>query len=123
MILKVKSKMAKTDKPRVVWQLKNDGMTPSPAPHGFVARNPVQRTVLPGSKITINLEIQANVPMLAFPARSHADDVTVPMIIQAATDVVVTIENKSQHVAMVIDDKEALVNLHPLMFDGTGEVG
>ncbi len=115
--------MAKTDKPRVVWQLKNDGMAPSPAPHGFIARNPVQRTVPPNSHISINLNIQANVPMLAFPSRSHADDVTVPMIIQAGTDVVVTIENKSQHVTLVVDDKEALVNLHPLTFDGSGEVG
>lgn len=115
--------MAKTDKRRVVWQLKNDGLTPAPAPHGFIARNPVQRTVLPGSKITINLEVQANVPLLAFPAKSHADDLTVQQIIQASSDIIVTIENKSQHVALVIDDKEALVNLYPLIFDSAAEVG
>ena len=112
-----------TSKPRVVWQISNDGLQPSPAPHGFVGRNPFQRIVSPGQKLLINLQVQANTPMLAFPSRSHADDVTVPMIIQAGRDVVVIVENKSQHIPLVVDDKEALVNLHPLLFDGSAEVG
>ncbi len=114
--------MSKNEK-RVVWQLSNDGLVPSLAPHGFIARNPFARTIPPGQKMTISLQVQANVPMLAFPARSHADDVTVPLVFQVGQDIVCTVENKSNHAPLTLDDKEALVNLHPLMFDGTGEVG
>lgn len=109
---------------RVVWHLSNDGLQPSKTPHGFLARNPLSRVIPPGQKLTINLQVQANVPLLAFPARSHADDVTVPSgVLQPGTDVTCVIENKSQHSSMVIEDKEALVSLFPLTWDGVGEVG
>lgn len=115
--------MAKNETPQVVWQLQNDGILPSPAPHGFIARNPVQRTIPPGMTITINLEVRANVPLLAFPSRTHAEDVTVQQIVQAGSDIVVTVANKSQHSPITIDDKEALVNLYPLIFAGIGVGG
>lgn len=117
--------MAKNEdgKPRVVWQLSNDGLAPSKTPFGFVARNPVQVVVPPGKKTNVNLQVQANVPLLAFPTRTHADDVTVQLVIQPGQDIVVSVENKSQHVPLVLDDKEGLVSLYPLLSDAVGEVG
>ncbi len=117
--------MAKSEdgKPRVVWQLSNDGLQPSKTPYGFTGRNPVQVVIPPGQRRQVSLQVQANVPLLAFPARSHADDVTVDQIIQPGQDIVAFIENKSQHVSMVIDDKEGLVSLYPLLSDAVGEVG
>lgn len=108
---------------RVVWHLTNDALQPTPTPYGFVARNPLARAVPPNGKIQINLQVQANVPLIAFPTRPHVDDVTVPMLIQPGQDIVVTIENRSQHSPLLIEDKEGLVGLFPLVFDGVGEVG
>ena len=109
---------------RVVWQISGDGLQPIRTPYGFIARNPFERAVPPGQKLQINLQVQANLPMIAFPTRSHADDVTVPsLIIQPGQDVVCTVENRSQQAALVISDKEGLVSLYPMAFDGVGEVG
>lgn len=109
---------------RVVWHITDDGLQPVQTPYGFLARNPVQVIIPPGQKRQINLRVQASLPMIAFPARSHADDVTVPaMIVQPGTDVTCTVENKSQHSPLSIDDREALVALYPMAFDGVGEVG
>lgn len=118
--------MSKNEKTglHVTWQLSNDGLRPTSAPWGFVVRNPVMRSIPPGAKIHINLNVACNHPMLAFPVRSHADDLTVPQIIQAGQEVIVTVENKSQHTAFMIEDKEGLVNLHPLVAtDVTSDVG
>ena len=117
--------MAKNEegKPRVVWQLTNDGLQPSKTPHGFVARNPFQVVIPPEKRVQINLQVQANVPLLAFPTRIHADDVTVQLLIQPGQDITVVVENKSKHVPLVVDDKEGLVSLYPLISDAVGEVG
>jgi hypothetical protein len=109
---------------RVVWHLSNDGLKPTQTPFGFIARNPLQFVVPPGQKLRVDLRVQANLPMLAFPARAHADDVTVEsLILQPGTNVTCTVENKSQHSPLVVDDKEGLVALYPMAFDGVGEVG
>lgn len=109
---------------RVVWHLSNDGLKPTQTPYGFIARNPVQIVVGPGQRRQVDLQVQANLPMIAFPTRNHADDVSVPaMIVQPGTSVTVFVENKSQHTPLVIDDKEGLVALYPMAFDGVGEVG
>lgn len=109
---------------RVVWHLINDGLKPSQTPFGFIARNPLQLVVPPGQKRLIDLQVQANLPMIAFPTNRHADDVTVPaLIVYPGTTVTCVIENKSQHTPLVVDDKEGLVALYPMAFDGVGEVG
>lgn len=109
---------------RVVWQIPNDGLLPTQTPFGFIARNPVTRVVPPGGKLLIDLGVQANLPLLAFPARNHADDVTVlATIIQPGESVKAYVENKSQHSPLVIEDREGLVSLYPLAFDGVGERG
>jgi hypothetical protein len=117
--------MAKSEegKPRVIWNLSNDGLLPSKAPFGFVIRNPLQVIVLPGQKRQISLHVAANVPLLAFPTRNHLDDIEVEQIIPQGQDVVVTIVNKSLHTPLVIDDKEGIVCVHPLLSDAVGEVG
>ena len=115
-----------SERPRlhITWQISNDGLRPTEAPWGYVLRNPLARSIPPGMRMDIDLQVAANYPMLAFPARAHADDATVPMIIPAGKDVVVTIENKSQHSYLIIEDKEALVNLYPLVAPPTtAEVG
>jgi hypothetical protein len=112
-----------TPKPRVVWQLSNDGLQPSQTPYGFIGRNPLSRVIPPGEKLLISLQVQANVPLLAFAARSHADDVTCPQVFQPGQDIVCVVENKSKHAPLTVEDKESLISLFPLMFDGTGELG
>lgn len=109
---------------RVVWQLTGDALKPTQTPYGFIARNPVQVSLRPGEKRQVKLQVQANLPMIVFAARGHADMVTVPdMIVYPGQDVVCIVENKSQHVALSIDDKEGLVVLYPMTFNGTAEVG
>ena len=114
----------RTPRLHITWQISNDGLRPTEAPWGYVLRNPLARSIPPGHRMDINLQIAANFPMLAFPVRSHADYLTVPQIIQSGQEVIVTIENKSQHSALLIEDKEALVNLFPLLAPpSTSEVG
>jgi hypothetical protein len=109
---------------RVVWHLSGDALEPTKTPYGFIARNPVQFVVPPGKTVQVDLRVQANLPMIAFPTRAHADDVTVPsLVIQPGGNVVAIVENKSQHTPLVIDDKEGLVSLYPMAFDGVGERG
>lgn len=109
---------------RVVWHLSNDGLQPTKTPFGFIGRNPFQRVVPAGMSIEIDLHVQANLPLLVFPSRAHSDDVTVKeLIVQPGQSIKVTVENKSQHLPLVVDDKEGLVSLYPLAFDGVGEVG
>lgn len=111
-----------TPRPDFVWRLNGDAMRPKEAPWGFVAQNPVQRAIPAGQKILIDTGISASVPMIASARGDQADYVTVPMLIPAGRNVVVTVENRSQHMPLVIDDREALVNLTPLLFHGTSEV-
>lgn len=113
----------KTLKPRVVWQLSNDGLRPSPTPYGFLARNPLGRILPPETKMVVNLQVQANVPILAFPSRTHVDDVTCKQIFQPGEEITCVVENKSKHAPMTIEDKESLLSLFPLTFDGTADVG
>jgi hypothetical protein len=113
--------MPKTEetRPDVIWRLSGDALRPKEAPWGFVAQNPVQRVVPPGGTVKIDTGISANVPMLAFPRGDQADYVTVPTAVPAGQNLTVLVENKSRHTALVIDDREALANLHPLIFRGT----
>lgn len=121
--------MAKNDKateaprPDVVWTLIKDGLQPRPAPWGFVVQNPVMRALPPGKSMEIRLGVASSVPVLAWPRGDAANYVTVPQFIPAGQEIVAMIENKSEHVAMIIDDCEVLVNIHPLVFHGTGGVG
>ncbi len=124
-LLKKEPNMSDTSKLHVIWQLNNDGLRPTEAPWGFIARNPLTRAIPPNSKMTIDLYVAANCAMLAFPSRSHQDEVTVPQIIQAGQSVIVVVENRSQHSTLILDDKEPLVNLFPLLLPNgtTSEVG
>ncbi len=113
-------------KAHITWRLNNDGLGPTKAPHGYVLRNPVSKGIPPGSKASVNLYVTADCPMFAWPTASHADSVTVPQFIPAGQEVVVVIENKSQHSVMLVETKEGLVNLHPLLVnhdDLSDEVG
>lgn len=116
------AKSEPTNEPHVIWRLSGDALRPKEAPWGFVGQNPVQRIVPPGQKLMIDTGISANVPMIASPRGDQADYVSVPMLIPGGRNVIVTVENKSQHTALVVDDAEALVNLTPLVFRGTSEV-
>lgn len=112
--------------PDVVWTLKGDAMRPMGAPWGFIARNPVQRVISPGSSMEINLQVSANRPMLTFPTRAHSTDVHVVGasngVLPIGQDVVVVVNNPSAHSPLVVDDGESLICLHPLTFSGTSEV-
>ncbi len=117
--------MAKNEeetRPDFLWRLSGDAIRPKEAPWGFVAQNPVIRVIPPGQKMNIDTGIAATVPMLASARGDQADHVTVPMMIPGGQNVVVTVENKSQYTALVVEDREALVNLTPLLFRGTAGV-
>ena len=119
-----KDKNERSSQLHIKWVMNNDGLRPTPAPWGYVLRNPVSVAIPPGATMKINLDVAADFPMMAWPQRSHQDDLTVPMIIQAGQDVVVMVENKSKHSILQIEDGESLVNLHPLLHPGsTTEVG
>lgn len=105
--------MASKPRLNVVWHLTNDGLVPSPAPWGFIVRNPVGRAIPPDSEVTIRTNVACNYPMFAWPVRNRQDDLTVPMVIPAGQEIVVTVRNNSKHTVLTIDDKEALVCLHP----------
>ena len=116
--------MSETPHMHITWQISNDGLRPTAAPWGYVLRNPLARSIPPGHKMDINLQVAANYPMLAFPTRNHQEYSTVPLVIPAGQDIVITVENKSKHSALLIDDKESLVNLFPLVAaPTTAEVG
>jgi hypothetical protein len=114
----------RTPRVHITWQISNDGLRPTEVPWGYVLRNPLARSIPPKHTMEIDLQVAANYPMLAFPARAHADSVTVPQIIPAGQDVVIRVENKSEYSPLIIEDKEALVNLFPLVAaPTTSEVG
>ena len=113
------AKNEKTATPHITWHLTNDGLEPTRAPHGYVVRNPFSRVVPPGGAIEINLCVAADYPMFAWPARSHKDDVTVPLILQPGADLTVTVRNESKYSTMIVEDKEVLVNLTPIVDFGT----
>ena len=111
------------------WTLSGDALRPKEAPHGFIGQNPVEFNLAPNQGRIVNLGISANVPLLVFPTRAHADDVLPPegsgqwpRVIPPGTDIVVVVKNSSAHVPMHIDDKESLVCIHPLLWSGTTDV-
>jgi len=118
--------MSKNDSVRptqhVVWRLLNDAIRPKDAPWGFVVQNPFQRTLGPGQVLRIDTGVAANVPLIACARGDQAEYVTVPSIVPPGQTVVVVVENKSRHLPLVIDDREALANVHPLCWNGTSEV-
>lgn len=116
----------------VIFQLSGDALRPTEAPWGFMARNPVQRVVPPGASIEIDLQVSANVPLMAFPTRALSDSAfflnrdrsgRLPMtVFTAGSSVRISIENRGQS-PLVLDDKEPLACLHPLVFSGSSELG
>lgn len=106
----------------VIWRLSGDALRPKDAPWGFIAQNPVQRVVPPSAKMTIDTGIAASVPMVCFPRGDQADYVKVPTILPAGQNLVVTIENTSAHSPLVVDDKQSVANMFPMIFRGTSEV-
>lgn len=102
-------------KPRltVTWHLSNDGLQPSPAPWGFIVRNPVSRAIPPNSEVEIRTCVACNYPMMAWPTRTRQEDLTVQAVIPAGQEIVVKVRNQSMHSTLVLDDKEGLVCLHP----------
>jgi hypothetical protein len=106
----------------VVWHLHGDAIRPKEAPWGFVVQNPVQRTLMPGQVARIDTGVAASLPMIACVRGDQGDYVTVPSIVPAGQTLVVTVENKSKHMPLTIDDSEALANVHPLAWAGTSEV-
>lgn len=106
----------------VVWHLHGDAIRPKEAPWGFVVQNPVQKTIMPGQVVKIDTGIAANVPLLACVRGDQSEYVTVPQIVSAGQTLIVTVENKSKHLPLTIDDREALANLHPLTWSGSSEV-
>jgi hypothetical protein len=113
--------------PNVVWNLTGDALRPSPAPYGFIGRNPLGRYAAPGTSIRIDLGVSANVPLLAFPVRRVSDYITVGgqtgcVVVQPGENVTVVVKNDGQ-APLFIEDKESLVSLYPLVFSGTATVG
>lgn len=117
--------MAKSEetRPDVVWQLIRDGLRPTPAPWGFVVRNPVMRVIQPGQRIRVDLGVAANVPMNAWARGDIAEYVTVDQFVLPGKELSIVVENKSAHAALVLDNLEPLVNVHPLVFKGSAAVG
>jgi hypothetical protein len=103
----------------VTWHLHGDAIRPKEAPWGFVVQNPVQRVIPPGQSIVIDTGVAASTPMFVWPRGDQGDYVTVQALIWAGQTITVKVENKSKHSALVIDDREALVNVHPLTWSGT----
>ena len=117
-------KKSKAEAQRVVFQVRDDGMQPSTAPWGFLFRSPLPVVLPPGRSMTINLLVAADIPMLLWPTRTHADDVKIdgPLVLSPGNEVIVTMTNASK-APLEIEAGESLVCGHPLFFTGTGEVG
>lgn len=110
--------------PNVVWTLTDDGLEPAPAPWGFIARNPIQKVIAPRGGAVIQLLVSANVPMLCFPRTDLADAIEFESpILLPGKKLTITVKNASEHSPLVLDDREALVNLHPMVFSGRAVVG
>ena len=109
---------------KVVFQTRDDGMQPRPAPWGFLFRSPLPISLGPSQSMRINLLVSADTPMLVWPTRTHADDVKVegPLVLSPGNEVIVTITN-SFGSPLEIEAGEALVCGHPMFYSGTGEVG
>ncbi len=106
----------------VIWRLHDDAIRPKEAPWGFIVQNPVQRVIAPGQSLVINTGVAANVPLIASPRGDQGEYVSVPILVPAGHVLSVTIENKSKHVALVVDDREPVANVTPLSWNGTSEV-
>jgi hypothetical protein len=114
--------MAKNEtpvKPHIIWKLTNDGLRPTEAPWGYVIRNPVVKSVAPGATLTFGLCVSADCPLVAFPTRSHQENMTVQMLVLPGQEIVVTVKNTSVHSVLILEDKEGLVNVFPLLSTGT----
>lgn len=103
----------------VMWHLHGDAIRPKEAPWGFVVQNPVQRTIMPGQTLVIDTGVASNTPLFAWPRGDQGDYVTVQALIWAGQTISVKVENKSRNAPLTIDDREALVNVHPLTWSGT----
>ena len=116
--------MAKNEKSfqHVVWHLVGDAIRPKDAPWGFVIQNPVQRVLMPGQVASIDTGVAASVPLVCWVRGDRADCMTVPQLVTPGTTLVVTVENKSKHMPLAIDDRVAMANVHPLSWGGTSEV-
>lgn len=116
--------MARNDSPtRIVWHMSDDGMRPTRAPHWFIARNPVVRVLRPRESARIDLGVAASCPLLVYPVGSHAKDLVTPAgIVPAGQEVIVTVNNDSTLVDLIIETGEGLVNLVPLLLPPNLEV-
>lgn len=108
----------------VTWHLHGDAIRPKNAPWGFVVQNPFQRTIMPGQTVRIDTGVAANCPMIIWARGDQGDYVTIPdshagHIVAAGQTITVNVENKSKHAPLTVDDREALVNAHPLTWTGT----
>lgn len=119
--------MAKSEekpRPDVVWTLIGDGVQPRQAPFGFVVRNPVGRIIPPNGKALIKLGVASSVPAFVWVRGDMTEYATVEKeFVPAGREFTVVVENKSAHSSLPVDDLEVLLNVHPLIFRGSAEVG
>jgi hypothetical protein len=104
---------------KIQWHLDGDGMRPVETAFGYAVRNPLVASIPPGATRRIDLHVATDHPMHVWPTRAHAPHSrvvsVVPGILQPGEDLMIDIENKSQHVTLTVETKEVLVNLSPVV--------
>lgn len=111
------------------WHLSGDALRPKEAPFGFIGQNPFLVTLNPGQGRLIKTGISASVPLLVYPTRTHLDDLRPekdgqnwPIVVNPGEEINVVVVNNSKHSATSVEDREPLVCITPLVFNGTSDV-
>lgn len=108
----------------VVFHLEGDALEPRRAPWGFVLRNPLQVVLAPKEQRRVNLLVSADVPLLVWPTRAHADDVRLEKFLWSPGEIItVIVTNTSEHLAMDVADGEALACVFPMLYSGASALG
>lgn len=123
--------MSKEDnRPSVAWNLSGDALEPRPAPFGFIVRNPfaVSLAAKQGRLIKTGVS-SSSCALLVWPTRTHLatarpekEGQQWPIIVNAGEEVNVVIVNPSEHSPTGIEDKEGLLCVFPLVWNGTATV-
>lgn len=105
----------------VCWTLHDDGIRPKESSCGFVIQCPVDITVRPGEEVEFDLNVSADLPLIAYSRKELGDWVRPSRVVFAPGERVrIVIRNASNHIPFTITSMQSALNVTPISFHGKG---
>lgn len=106
------------NKPVVSFELYGDAIKPTPAPWGFIVKNPVEKVCAPNSSLTIKTGVACSHYVIVSPRAENESFVNVKTLFRPGEVIQFEVVNKSYNMHISVADGESVLDIHPLIHNG-----